>query len=393
MKVAMISPMPAISGAVPESGVSGYAYSLVTHMPPTVAIDVVAQKSAVPFEAASGVHILHSWRPGLHAANDIVSSLRRIDVDLIHLQHEFRIFGGTWSTAAVVEQLRRRRTLDAPITTTLHGVVPMSEIDNDFLRRYDIPGKPQIAQRAIRLAHRSVRELSTMTIVHHPYFKEVLVNDYSFDESSIAVVLPGALSNNGAVEQSNSESSLPHTVRPIKNVLVFGFLTSYKLPELVVDVASATDEPIHFTFCVSKNPRAESKSYLERYESLKKSVFALGDRATWSGYVPDAEVPRFFENTDLLVLPYVDCISVSAVASLADAHGVKICFSEPLRPLFSSSNLEFDLTVPSLASAITRGLNRDSEDPDEIPNLVSWEDTARQTTLLWQEVVARRRSG
>jgi glycosyltransferase involved in cell wall biosynthesis len=232
-----------------------------------------------------------------------------------------------------------------------------------------------------------------MTIVHHPYFKEVLVEDYGFNKTSIEVVLPGTLSNNGLEKASNSHSSFAPKERSVKNVLVFGFLTSYKLPELVVDVATAMQNaPVHFTICVSKNPRAESRSYLERYESLRKSVLALGDKATWSSYVPDEEVPNFFENADLLVLPYVDCISVSAVASMANAHGVKICFSAPLRLLFPSSNLEFELTVPSLAAAITKGLDGDNVNPGNLPELVSWEDTARQTASLWQEIVTRRHS-
>jgi glycosyltransferase involved in cell wall biosynthesis len=389
----MISPLPAVSGAIPESGVSGYALSLVSHMPPSVTIDVIAQKSAEPVINTPGLRILRSWRPGAHAAKDILSALRPIDFDLIHLQHEFRLFGGTFPTAAVVEYLRRSRRLKVPIISTLHGVVPMSEIDSDFLRRYDIPGKPLLAQRAIHLAHRSVRELSSMTIVHHPYFKEVLVEDYGFNKTSIEVVLPGTLSNNGLEKASNSHSSFAPKERSVKNVLVFGFLTSYKLPELVVDVATAMQNaPVHFTICVSKNPRAESRSYLERYESLRKSVLALGDKATWSSYVPDEEVPNFFENADLLVLPYVDCISVSAVASMANAHGVKICFSAPLRLLFPSSNLEFELTVPSLAAAITKGLDGDNVNPGNLPELVSWEDTARQTASLWQEIVTRRHS-
>jgi len=203
----MISPLPAVSGAIPESGVSGYALSLVSHMPPSVTIDVIAQKSAEPVINTPGLRILRSWRPGAHAAKDILSALRPIDFDLIHLQHEFRLFGGTFPTAAVVEYLRRSRRLKVPIISTLHGVVPMSEIDSDFLRRYDIPGKPLLAQRAIHLAHRSVRELSSMTIVHHPYFKEVLVEDYGFNKTSIEVVLPGTLSNNGLEKASNSHSS------------------------------------------------------------------------------------------------------------------------------------------------------------------------------------------
>jgi glycosyltransferase involved in cell wall biosynthesis len=389
----MISPMPAVSGAIPESGVSGYSHSLVTHMPPTVTIDVIAQKSTEPVEGADGLRVLHSWRPGLHAANDIMSALRPVDVDLIHLQHEFRLFGGTFATAAVVECLRRSRRINVPIATTLHGVVPMSDIDATFLRRYEIPGTPRLAQRAIHLAHRSVRELSSLTIVHHPYFKEILVNDYGFERSSIEVVLPGVLSNKALINDSDAESSLAEKTGAIKNVLVFGFLTSYKLPEIVVEVANAMqDAQVHFTFCVSRNPRAVSKSYLERYETVKKSVLALGDRATWSGYVPDDEVPKFFENADLLVLPYVDCISVSAVASLANAHGVKICLSEPLRPLFPSSKLVFDLTVTSLAAAISSGLERDIANPNILPELVSWNETAQQTTSLWQKILTRRHS-
>lgn len=389
INVAMISPLPAETGAIPESGVSGYAHSLVSHMPPTVAINLIAQKVVRPMVEVQGLRLSRSWRPGPHAAMDIVSALRRLDVDLIHLQHEFRLYGGTFPTAAVVEFLRRDPRIHAPVVTTLHGVVPMSDIDEDFLRRYEIPGIPLFARKAIHIAHRSVRDLSSLTIVHHQYFKEILINDYGFDRSSIEVVLPGTLSKGTLDEKANFEPS--EKTSKAKNVLVFGFLTSYKLPEIVVEVANAMKgEPIHFTFCVSRNPRATSKAYLERYKSVKKSVLALGEHATWSGYVRDEEVSQYFDNADLLVLPYVDCISVSAVASMANAHGVKICFSEPLSPLFPTSNLMFELTVPSLKSAIANGLDENGPNPIDLPGLVSWNDTASRTISLWQEILDRR---
>ena|GEM_PF-4335428 len=392
IKVAVVSPFPTISRVSPESGVAGYSFTLARHLPPSAAVDVIAQRSAELMTASPNLNILRSWRPGFLAANDITSSLAVIDVDLIHLQHEFRLFGGVVPTAAVIEALRFRRSVAVPVVVTLHGVIPVSEISKDFLRRSHVRGAPQLARLAVHAALRSIKKLSAITIVHNQYFKDVLVADYRFKESLISVIPPGV--PNISERRRLSISAVDAVeIGSAKNVLVFGFLTSYKRPELVVDTAVAMkDELVRFTFCVSANPRTNSKAYLARYESLKNSVLALGEKATWSGFIPDDEVPQLFENADLLVLPYVDCVSVSAVASLAISHGVKICYSAPLSPIFPSSDLKFELSVASLAVAIKKGIELDGGVPERETGLISWNETAQRTLALWEANATRRRA-
>ncbi len=390
----MVSPLPAEAGANPEAAVADYMLSLVRHLQPTVSVDIIAQQSAKSLNKENHISVSRSWQPGIFAAKDIVNTLSKTDASLIHLQHEFRIFGDVLSTGAVVEMLRRSRKIKIPVVTTLHAVVPISGVTREFLERTEIPLYPKLAQKAFQVAFRSVRLLSAATVVHHQLFKDILVSDYNFDKSSVEVIPLGvsSLANSG-VDVSGKVSTVsgdPLT----KNVLFFGYLASYKQPELLVQAARIlSDAPIHFTFCVSENPRTPSKAYQDRYRALRNSVIELGDKATWSGYVPDEEVPRFFEDADLLILPYVDCISVSAVAALAYSHGAAICHSAPLNKLFPTSNLEFQLTPSSLAEVIIRGPKKASVNSGGGGSLPTWSDSAIKTETLWRYVLSSRTPG
>jgi len=87
--------------------------------------------------------------------------------------------------------------------------------------------------------------------------------------------------NTGAVSSSSGSGRLPVA-------LVFGFLASYKLPELVVAAARRMkDCDVRFAFCVGFNRRARTRRYRRRYEALHRAVAELGEQASWCGYIPD----------------------------------------------------------------------------------------------------------
>ena len=378
-RVALISPLPAGQGSEPESGVGHYLVEILERLSDRFDVTVLAG-SDTNYRRIGRAKVVPTWTPDSRCVYQILSALRSVRPDVIHLQHEFNLFGGLLPTALLTGTIAAGRALGRPPVTTIHGVIDKSAITPAFLARNDLPTWPLAARASLSLAYRIITMASSKVIVHHEHFQSVLRDSYGADGTKIEVIPFG--SDHQSVPRPTTTTRRSNGT----TILVFGFLAGYKMPELVVQLAEERLLPnAVFRFCVGRNPRVASAEYVKRYSDLADRVHALGSRAIWSGYVPDDELPDIFSSSDVVVLPYTDCLSGSAVASLAQAHGVSVCYSRALRPLFGTSSAEFELDTRSLACAISA---RQGRTPDQNAELTTWAESAERNESIWAEAAA-----
>lgn len=283
------------------------------------------------------------------------------------------------TTSLLTAGLIAIRRSGLPIVTTVHGVVDPSDVTNDLLARNGLPGTPRLARYAFRASYRAIAAASDKIVVHHDHFGRILQEKYEIPESKIQTVPMG----------SNPTRKNSHRQGHGKSVLVLGFLTGYKLPELVVELAESNlFAGGTFRFCVGMHPRLDNQRYLGRYRRLEKRVRRLDRRAEWLGYIPDEGLSSTLAQADILVLPYTECVSASGIAALAHAENLPICYSRPLRALFGPGPLEFDLSVESLAAALAQA-SADPEGGGSKEIFVSWKEAGATTERLWRLIIGR----
>lgn len=376
MRVAILSPVPSRPGKPPESGVAGYTASLLEYV--RVPVTVLAQKDASG-DAPGVAGIARIWEPNLGLPFQVLAAVRRLAPDLLHVQHEFNLYGGLVQGMFLTATLLWLRKRGLKVVTTVHGVVPFDAVTAEFLLRNSLPGSVYFVRRAFRLSYEAIAAASDLLVVHHDYFRHVLSEEYGIRPEKIEVIPHGSQDPAGQVPVG------PRRVG--KNVLCLGFLTGYKLPELVVDVAESSALPdAVFTFCVGINPRIRTRRYRERAGSLETRVRALGPRAVWKGYVPDESLAITVQSADVIVLPYTECVSVSGVSALARQWHVPLCYSRPLRPLFGPGSLEFELNSKALSAAIVGALSGTASATDF--TFVGWRDAATATTNMWMRLLS-----
>jgi glycosyltransferase involved in cell wall biosynthesis len=373
----MLSPLPTVAGRPPESGVATYTAALLRSIPSDVETIALAQKHAAP-EQAGLANVARVWTPNLLLPFQVRAALSRVKPDLLHLQHEFNLYGGLAQGMLLTLMLMWLRFRGLRTVATIHGVVAPDDVTKEFLARNGLPRSLRLARAAFRFVYRSLDASSDLLVVHHEHFRNVLVSAYGIETLKIVVIPPGAPKSDRASEQSHR--------RPGRQILCLGFLTGYKRPEILVEVAEEDQIPgTTFIFCVGSNPRIIDSKYRERYADLRRRVQALGPRARWNGYIPDELLDATFDQADVLVLPYTECVSTSAVAALAHASGTRICYSRPLRPLFGSGPLEFELNPTSLAGAIVSALSASAD--NSVSGFTSWTDAANSTVAAWKRVI------
>jgi glycosyltransferase involved in cell wall biosynthesis len=373
----MLSPLPTASNEPPESGVAEYTASLVRCL--EVPITVLAQRQAMPgpFGAAT---VLRVWNPNLRLALQVKAAVTGIEAEILHVQHEFNLYGGLLRGALLTPLLiwLRQRVR---IVTTIHGIVAPQDVTKPFLARNSLPPSAELVRSALALSYRGLDAASDLLIVHHDYFRNVLAESYGIEATKIAVIPHGVAGEASPAQRADKKSG--------KNVLCLGFLTGYKLPELLVEVAeSRAITGATFTFCIGANPRLKSRAYRDRLAQLERRVRALEPITEWNGYVPDEALAATLAAADVLVLPYTECVAVSGVLGLARQWQLPVCYSQPLRPLFGTSSLEFALTPRALAQAIVRALS--TEVTPAGSGFIPWRDAADATQAVWERLQSRR---
>ena len=126
-----------------------------------------------------------------------------------------------------------------------------------------------------------------------------------------------------AVRMHHGFPEFQESVQPnnCKHILVFGKFGSYKKIEFPIEIFAAlreTDPSWTMTIAGSSHP-----SYPGYYESFAKSK-TLVPGLEFLSYVPNAELPKLFARSGIVLLPYSSATGVSGVAHLSAVFGVPV---------------------------------------------------------------------
>ncbi len=379
MRVLVIAPMPSNDTVAPPSGVAHYVDQMLGAPVEDVVFHVLAQDDAFEY-SDSTVEVRAVWRPGRHAPFDIGRSLLSGDYNVVHFHHEFRILGGIISTLMLMPILLAARVSGRRVIVTVHGVVPKSDL------------RIMAPSRLFRVMHGLWRQLLSVNykgfasacdqlVVHHEYFRERLLDDWGLSAKKVVVVPFGYEPRIESINANCEESALSTPARAI-NVLVFGFLTSYKRPEVLMDLAEVDiTGQMRYHFCISRNPRTRNATYGERLFRLQQRAESIQDRVCWYNYLPDEELRRLISRADVIVLPYVSCLAASGVASWAIEFEKPFCYSDALVPVFGTGPMAFSDEPVDLRRAIIEAHNSGNLRSGEL--FEPWEIVRKQLRDMW----------
>lgn len=374
--VAVISPMPEeLVTNSPPSGVALYTSRLLDAYNGDWNVAAVGQRNSRSSASAPRVAVLPTWRPGWAGIWDILTELRRLRPRVIHAQHELRLYGGIMPTFVLILCLNWFRWRGARIVTTLHGVPHPGDIESQDIVPH-FPGSARLAKLLMVFYLRLVLASCDAVVVLSAVFRQRLLALFPSQSAKVDVIPLGVDRKPvGPVRSPKAaRGSRPHAI-------AFGFLTSYKSPELIVDACEqGLLDDFLITLSVARNPRATSAQTESRYQALCARASRL-PQISWRQYLSDAELAELLRRADVVILPYTACVASSAVAALAEDAKVPIAYSSPLEQLFGRTRASFALTPQALASAVRAAvyegiLVRTPHAP--------WPDVAAATFAMWQ---------
>ncbi len=408
--VALIAPYPR-PGAPSESGVAWYSQNLaraLTEEGASVTVLAPADDADRSSELDGRVRVRRcfSRRAGglLKAAGAALGS----GAPVAHVQHEAFLFGGPEAVPGFLGGLAMLRGAGAGPVVTMHQVVSPAKIDRSFteLHRVSIPAP--LARIGMSTLQGSIGRIARRTIVHESAFASTVRR---------SVVLPLGLSRRPANARAETHSRPAEThPRPAEThsrperpsvdfraangiraedflVLCFGFVAPYKGLEAALEAAELAGPPVHLVVAGAEHPRLAGQGY---GDGLKRR---FGATATFTGYVPDEAVSRWFEAADAVLLAYPTAFSSSGVLALAVEHGVPALLSPALAevvglPRRAATSLEPSLLADRLTALARRGteLAELARWTSALSEGRSWSHVAKRHLEIYEEVTDAKRA-
>ncbi|MCB9082626.1 MAG: glycosyltransferase [Lewinellaceae bacterium] len=311
VRIALVSPYPPSKGTLNE-----YAYHLVEQFKDKAAIEELTlitdklpdgemytvEEGSVPV-TVKAVWAFNAWDSGFQ----ILKAVRQSRPDVVLFNIHFLTFGDKKIPAALGLMIPFLcRMLGFPSVVILHNIV--ESVD---LSAAGITQNPVL--RAIFQLFGTVltRFLLAANLVTVTISKYVDMLEKKYKTSKVALVPHGSFDT-----PEEPDFNLP--AGP-KKVMAFGKFGTYKKVEHLIEavevVRQRTGEDIEIVIAGTDSPNR--KGYLEEMQT----AYAHVPQITFTGYVAEADVPRIFRESAVVVFPYTSTTGSSGVLHQAGSFG------------------------------------------------------------------------
>ncbi len=300
------------------------------------------------------------------------------DLKLIHIQHEFGLFGGNWGDYLIPFF----QTIQKPVIVTFHTVLP----------------KPD---RALRRVVNFLLQHSKAVVVMNDFSREILKRDYDAAEHQIAVIphgIPYVASPNGQSEKERMG---------LKDRIVFstfGLLSPGKgieyalraLPPVIKRFPNVLYLIIGTTHPLVR--KAAGETYRNFLQHEIKRLNLQHHVRFYNKYLATEEIISLLKSTDIYLSPTLDRNqSVSGTLSYALGCGTPVICTDSLCAQSLVSKDTGILVKPKDSKAMTKALGQLCKDPQRMKEMgktafastrhMTWPNVALGHFKLYQRFV------
>lgn len=341
----------------PINALFGYTKSFLSNLPESdrrqhVVISNVKEAGPRCFDD-NGIEVNECWQKGRFAQwQQIIRAVRQYpNLKVIHLQHEFNLFGGLLTIPMIPILLAWFRwIMRKKIVVTLHEVVSPKMVNRQFLESNYLHAPPSVVRRTFGWYYRLMGKIAHGFIVHDAYFQRILREDYGIRKP--VMVIPIGV-DDVSVSLSKPEARTKLKMRPdIRTLLFFGAVARYKGLDLLMDAMVMLDpQKYQLLIAGGASARVETNPEYRAWMDAFKTRCASMSNVRLCGAVPDADIPVYFKASDLLILPYQIPRSMSFGMSIAAAYGLPFIASDAFREKIPDMFI-FEQTPTHLAEKI-----------------------------------------
>lgn len=250
------------------------------------------------------------WKKGSFFFIPIFKKILNLKPDLIHIQHEFTMYGGGISALILPVMMLGLQILGYPIVTTIHAVPPKRAISKSFIRTFT-PGSPipaSVLNSAFMIIFRLIAYSSKVIITHTELAKNELTL-YGISREKI-VVIPTIV-----------PEKVTHNRHPENYLFYFGYIAPRKGLEVVINsFIEFHKKHKQFRLKLAGNIIPGQERYLKKIRHLIRRNTAI----EYIGAIYEEHtLDELYERAYAVVIPAKQ--SISASGPLYHARGYHAC--------------------------------------------------------------------
>jgi glycosyltransferase involved in cell wall biosynthesis len=263
--------------------------------------------------------VLRIWKSGLLYPFKIFRGIIRQKPDIVHIQHEYFLYGKGYSGILFPILLLLVRLSQVPLIVTMHHVIPLAEAGH--IRKLLKTPIPEISIKMFLTFFNRLFSFSSKIIVPSDAFKQTLSNDYKISSGQIEIVPHFVQSYIGPesssfVEKDSENAKVRLGLGNRKVVLFFGYIRPPKGIEYVLfglrDVIKAVPNVM---FSIIGKAQPNYGSYFDHIQQLVNEL-ELSKYVRFENHVPEESLPLFFAASDAVIFPYTSTIGMTPIAHL-----------------------------------------------------------------------------
>jgi glycosyltransferase involved in cell wall biosynthesis len=249
----------------------------------------------------------------------ILSAVIKDRPDIVHLQHEFNMYGGKTGAALFPLLLFLLRMLGKRTIVTVHAVIDTREVDARFSRTFSWSDNPlalRVTRIVLEVIYRAIAKLSTATITHTQGLRELLVTRYGADPQTAHVIPIGVSSP--SLEHKDVSAHRFGLQEGQDFILCFGYIVRRKGLEHLIE----TFEKIHGDYPDCKlilAGAARDPDYLVELQDWVQT-HGIEEQILFPGFMTESEISWLFSHARFSVFTYQYSVSASHPLTFAIAH-------------------------------------------------------------------------
>ncbi len=393
MNIGIIStyPPPKLKHAMSEA-TSSYTHNLVNSLTEKgVDVTIFSDKldGIDTNYVENKIQVNRCWDKGIRYPFQIFYNVFISKVEMVHIQHEFFVYGGGISVMIFPFMQLLLKLLNKPLIMTIHQVIPISKLDKKFIKNNRLKGRPLILKICLYFFIKMIVMLSTRVIVHENKFRDILKKEYNCNIKNVSVIPHGIEERKDAIEKNKAKKILGYSNKKI--VLFFGYIAGYKgIETLVNSFKYIKDDDIILLIAGGEPIRLKgNKSQIEYIEMLKRVAKDINKNIVFTGFVLEKDIKTYFSAADIVILPYSANFGGSGSMSFAISYDKPFLVSEEFKGIELDDSMFFKRSPKDLANKINEFLNNEQlvikslDHIKELKNKRNWKNVGHNISKLY----------
>lgn len=331
-------------------GVASYTKNTLTSLPSALNILVLAEKlpNQSPEYQEKNINILRCWqRNSLKAFLDILKNINKYHQIPVMIEFEMAMFGKPILNIFFPILLLILKLKKHPTTIVLHQVVlNFNEISGHIGQSKNSPLNTVLNFLA-KIFYQSVISFSSKIIVFEQFLKDRL----NKNNQKIFIIPHG-------VEVTNTSNNIIKKNKNNLTITIFGFLAWYKGTDWIVKTfgnyfSRHPKSKLKLVVAGGPNPNHLDKAYYQKYLSELNNIASKHPQNIQiTGFVDEKDIEKYYQLSDLILLPYRVGMSSSGPLSIAFTHHKPFFVSDKIAPILNTSDIKTIFEKHSLSSQI-----------------------------------------